>query len=93
MKNVFDDEDGKKWLLNLLKEEVITVSFKKSDGTIRDMKCTLKKDIIPEKHPSEKDENKVERKKSTTSQAVFDVEKNEWRSFKWDSIKSIEFYL
>jgi hypothetical protein len=25
--------------------------------------------------------------------AVFDIEKNDWRSFRWDSVKSIKFTL
>ena len=45
------DEDGKKqirsWVKNLLGHTEVTVQFVKSDGSIRDMRCTLDGGRIP----------------------------------------------
>jgi hypothetical protein len=67
-------------------EEVI-VTFTKADGTDRTMACTLYLGDVPsDKHP-----------KGTGApspdgvQRVFDIDKQEWRSFKWDSVKSAEY--
>ena len=77
---------------NKMKEEILAglhqgaveVTFEKKDGTERGMRCTLVMDNIPEeKHP------KGTGNPSTSEvQKVFDLEKQEWRSFRWDSVKS-----
>jgi hypothetical protein len=45
------DEAGRKqmrdWVQNLLNNSEITVQFVKSDGTVRDMRCTLDRSRIP----------------------------------------------
>lgn len=45
------DEAGKKqirsWVKNLLGHNEVTVQFVKSDGTVRDMRCTLDRNRIP----------------------------------------------
>ena len=45
------DEAGRKqmrdWVQNLLNNSEITVQFVKSDGTVRDMRCTLDRSKIP----------------------------------------------
>ena len=53
------------------------------------MKCTL----AEQKIPSENAPKGVERKKSEEAVAVFDLENQSWRSFRWDSLKNIEFTL
>ena len=88
-KNVFDDEAARDWLVGVLKDLPVTISFTKKDGTKRDMKCTLNGDLIG----SENAPKGVERSKPTESLAVFDLEKNAWRSFRWDSITEIRFTL
>jgi hypothetical protein len=68
----------------LLRNNVITVNFRKKDGTIRQMLCTTMSEYLPEFNGT-----------STTSSSfdniltVWDLEKNAWRSFKYDSIQSI----
>lgn len=71
--------------LSVLKTGVAIVTFLKKDGTERVMKCTQNTGIIPENmHPMGTGpaytENQVR---------VFDVEKQEWRSFRKDSITGI----
>lgn len=85
----FIEQEGKDWLISLLKNEVVKVNFQKLDGTDRLMTCTLKQDLIPEEHtPKGKRTNH-----SSDSLAVFDVESNGWRSFRFDSVKEVTFNI
>lgn len=65
----------------------LCIVFTKKDGTQRKMLCTLNESKIPtEKQP------KSEGTESTTAGSalrVFDTEKSEWRSFRWDSVTEV----
>jgi hypothetical protein len=95
MENIFstatkDGKNGRKWLLGLLETEVVEIEFTKKDGTDRVMKCTLQEDYLPEYDGViliDKDRWKKD------SLAVFDLEKEDWRSFRWDSVKAVRFTL
>lgn len=80
-----DDEEQRGWLRNMLKQGVVGVVFTKKDGTEREMNCTLNSDMIPQDALPKNSG----RASPTDSLAVFDVEKGEWRSFRFDSVKSI----
>lgn len=69
----------------LLKDTIIEVKFKKTDGTERLMKCTLLPQYI---EPSEK---KTDREKKINEDviSVWDVEKSGWRSFRYDSVIAV----
>jgi hypothetical protein len=54
------------------------------------MKCTLLESAIP---VYEKKTEIARTKTSDESISVVDLEKNEWRSFRYDSIKSVSFTL
>lgn len=74
----------KETLRNMLKDQILSVTFLKKDGTERTMKCTLKADLLP---LQEDLENAVQKKKpSDESIAVWDLDKEAWRSFRFDSI-------
>jgi len=88
-KNPFDEKYGRKWLNDVLRSDVLTVNFEKKDGTLREMRCTL----MESKIPNEKKPNGVGKSKSDDVLPVFDVEKQEWRSFRFDSVRKIEFSL
>ena len=78
------------WLVSHLKYGPVTVDFLKKDGTMRTMKCTLQESAIPTY------EKKTERVRTTSTDesiSVVDLEKNEWRSFRYDSVKSVSFTL
>ena len=64
---------------------IIEVSFTKKDGTDRTMKCTLNSQYLPEQKDLEQEIDK--RNKSDEVIAVWDIEKEGWRSFRWDSVK------
>ena len=71
-----------------LRANVAEVKFTKSDGTERIMKCTLREDLIV---PYVKKTDRV-KQANTDIVPVFDVEKNEWRSFKVDAVQSISLW-
>lgn len=92
--NLFDTQEGREWLKNLLLEGSFKVTFTKKDGTDRILNCTLNAEMIPRKvTESEVIEGKPERAKSVDVLAVYDVENQGWRSFRWDSIKSVDVNL
>lgn len=80
------NEEEKKSFRDFLNRElrrgVVEVFFIKKDGTERKMKCTLQEGIVV---PYEKKTDKV-KEPSTDICPVFDVEKQEWRSFKYESV-------
>ena len=69
-----------------LRETIATVTFTKSDGTLRQMKCTLQENNLPTI-----DNTKTPRKENLDVLPVWDIEEGNWRSFRIDSIKSISF--
>ena len=84
------------WIKGLLQVSTITVQFTKADGTVRDMQCTLNHSQIPETtaKPVPVDgivrESKTPRKEPDPhSIRVFDVDKQEWRSFRFDRLLKI----
>jgi hypothetical protein len=87
-------EEFKTWTLGVLHDENITdlcVTFTKKDGTNRDMRCTLCEGRIPaDKQPKTEGTGS---KDSGSAVRVFDTEKSEWRSFRWDSVTKVSFDL
>ena len=69
---------------NQLKEQICQVIFTRVDGAIRIMNCTLNASMIP----SDLSEEKTGRTKVENAevQAVYDVEAQGWRSFRWSSV-------
>ena len=81
-----DKEELRKWLVDTLNDSCLTITFTKTDGTERVMKCTLNSDVIVPY------QQKTDRKKSANDQliSVWDIENSGWRSFKIDNIKNIQ---
>ena len=72
-------------LIEALEKNVIKVTFKKANGDIREMDCTLMEYLLPETSQSSNhsgDETAI----------VFDLDANAWRSFRLDSVISMEAY-
>lgn len=77
--------------IEALKEGIAVVTFEKKDGTIRELRGTLRFDLLPP--PPEPVEGATPKKQRTLSEDVinaFDLEKQEWRSFRVDSIISVK---
>ena len=71
-------------IVNALRLGVVNLSFTKvKDGAVREMRATLVSDQIPEdKRPkTDKAPNNEE-----VACRVFDLDVNEWRSFRYDSL-------
>lgn len=88
-KTATDDERElfRNWIRGVLRMHTVRLTFKKKDDTIREMTCTLMESKLPET-----DRTKPE-KENINSMAVFDLDKNEWRAFRFDSVIRIEFNL
>jgi hypothetical protein len=76
------------WLRGVLRTNTVNLTFTKKDGTVREMKCTLSESNLPKM-----EQGKEARKENDLSMPVFDLEKNEWRAFRFDSVKQIKFTL
>ena len=93
IETTWEDKDWDKfaaWLKGMLHVSPVTVTFTKKDGTERVMKCTLEEGQLPK---VELKEDAKPRKESTTSMRVFDLEKNEWRSFTIKSVTKVELTI
>ena len=94
--NISDDWADKdwhkfsEWLTGMLHIGPATITFTKADGTDRVMLCTLEEDKLPK---VEIKEGAKIRKESTTSMRVFDLEKNEWRSFTLKKVKQVNISI
>lgn len=71
-------------LKNLLKTNVMVVTFNKVNGDKRIMNCTLREDVLPEY------DSDSTRKKSDNVLSVWDVDRGDWRSFRYDSVTSFQ---
>lgn len=65
---------------------VITVEFEKADGSVRVLRGTLVESYIPEEKRA-----KGLREVNEEVVALFDLDKNDWRSFRLDSVLQIYF--
>ncbi len=75
---------------NILKEDIMVVTFLKLNGDKRVMTCTLKEDILP---PAKKDEPLTQKKIRAINEevlTVWDTNANDWRAFRLDRVQNIE---
>ena len=82
------DPQFQTWVKGLLHDPNIKnlcIAFTKADGSSREMYCTLAESAIP----SDKIPKSTDSTSSTTTQRVFDTDKQEWRSFKWESVTRV----
>lgn len=89
----FSDTKTQEGLIALLRAMPIQVTFRKTNGEVRNMLCTRQKDWIEDWHPikarREEDEDPFpedRRKKYAHVCQVFDLKKRAWRSFRWTSV-------
>jgi len=82
------------WVKSLLQKGPVTVTFTKADGTDRAMLCTLDPERLPQVPVAGPvdgivKESKERKKPDEHSLRVFDLEKNEWRSFRFDRLQKV----
>lgn len=73
----------KQMVLEGLKNGSMLVVFTKADGTERKMRATLCPELIPEEARAKEE---TSRAVPSESQAVYDLDLNAWRSFRWDRL-------
>lgn len=66
----------------LLRKEIVQVTFTKKDGSTRVMNCTTRSDYLPEMSSY----THVQPEGIVT---VWDTDASGWRSFRFDTVKSI----
>jgi hypothetical protein len=77
----------REWLSGMLNVGEVTVVFVKKDETTREMKCTTNSNLVI---PYEK---KTERKVNEEVCFVFDLEKQAWRSFRYDTLTEVRLQI
>lgn len=81
--------ENKDIIRKILRDGPAKVVFTKKDGTIREMICTLKRCILEEKNVELKNSG---RHVNDEVLNVYDLEKNDWRSFRIDSVHTVEAF-
>jgi len=83
------------WVKSLLHVTEVRVEFTKADGSVREMRCTLNPDKLPptpvQTGPVDGivKESKQRKAPDPESIRVFDLDKNEWRSFRFDRLQKV----
>lgn len=80
------NETFKETLINKLKSEKVTITFKKLNNETRNMTCTLMESSLPSANKDDLMSQKKIRQISPEILAVWDLNKNAWRSMRWDNI-------
>ena len=94
-------EQIREWVRGLLQNSEVTVTFTKADGTDRDMLCTLDHSRIPVSvvKPVQsvdgivRESRKPKKEPDPHSIRVFDLEKQEWRSFRFERLRKVTAVL
>ena len=100
----FVKEQIREWVRGLLQNSEVTVTFTKADGTDRDMLCTLDGSRIPVSIAKPvsttapvdgivRESRKPKKAPDPHSIRVFDLEKQEWRSFRFERLKKVTAVL
>jgi len=75
-------------LVDLLRHNIVSVTFTKVNGEERVMDCTLQAKLIPNA-PTQNGELIVEDKSTSNNIAVWDVKAQGWRSFRIANVKNV----
>jgi len=95
-------DDFKRWLNVELHRQIVTVVFTKKDGTERTMRCTLNSMGMPAAEAQKVDQamgtdallvesQRAPRKPNPDVRTCYDVDGGAWKSFRWDSVKSVTY--
>lgn len=85
-----NDPEFQSWVKGLLHDgnvKNLCITFTKADGDEREMHCTLVDSDIP----ADQKPKGTGRATPASIMRVFDVDVQEWRSFKWESVKQVQF--
>lgn len=76
----------KQEIAEMLRDSVRTVTFTKTNGETRVMKCTLMREHLPE----QTDIEEFTSKSNDDVLPVWDMEASGWRSFRIENVKDVE---
>jgi hypothetical protein len=76
-------------MLEVLQNNVVSITFTKVDGTERVMRCTLLPEYVPAAPMNSGKVLLQENSVRDNNIAVWDTEANGWRSFRVNSVKNI----
>ena len=93
-------EQIRSWVRGLLTNSEISVTFTKADGTDREMLCTLDSSRIPVSVAKPvsttapvdgivRESKKPRKEPDPHSIRVFDLDKKEWRSFRFERVRKV----
>jgi hypothetical protein len=74
-------------LKTALRQGEVEVTFTKTGGEVRTMRCTTSLDLIPEQPAKDPGTTTKTKRPNPDVQAVWDLDKGAWRSFRFDSIQ------
>lgn len=77
-------------MLEKLHASECEVTFRKVNGDLRIMNCTLKRDVLTNAGVFDSDDWVSKRKVNESVVNVWDLDKKAWRSFKVDSVETFE---
>ena len=91
-------EDRKRILKYILRNQLCEVTFRKVDGSVRIMPCTLQPERLPaqefeivlETVDTETEKPKKPRTENPNTIRVYCLDKEEWRSFRIDNVISLK---
>ena len=75
--------DRRNFLVNILKNNHVEITFTKVNGEVRVMPCTLQESSLPAKDPNKEIK---ERKVNDATLSVWCLDKNQWRSFRLETV-------
>lgn len=81
-----DITEKREFLVSLLQENTVEVTFTKVNGDQRVMPCTLDPSRLPAQPVSES----KDRKRNNENLSVWCTDKNEWRSFKIANVTAVK---
>ena len=84
-----EQEIFREWLYGVMRMHEVEIDFVKKNGEMRNLKCTLDESKMLFDAPKF---DKV-KAKSKESLSVYDLEKEEWRAFRYDSVTCIKFNI
>jgi hypothetical protein len=95
-------DEFRRWLDMELHRQIVTVVFTKKDGTERTMRCTLNHlEMPPQEVPAPPElpadgklletTLRAARKYNPDVRTCYDMDGGAWKSFRWDSVKSVTY--
>ena len=81
-----NDDEWRRQVEEVLKTGNAKFHFQKTDGSLRDMFCTLQPSVLPKEYNLQ-----LESKAKPGVLVVWDIENNGWRSLRYESVIGFKF--